>query len=100
VAVELDDEAGTSATAPMLVGATLQNPSPIDIEGLKLLTASRGGLVVTRDRIDTLAAHLRGALAGAPAPVVWHPARSPWMMAPFALLLSVEWLVRRRAGLR
>jgi hypothetical protein len=100
VAVELDDEAGTSATAPMLVGATLQNPSPIDIEGLKILTASRGGLVVTRDRIDTLAAHLRGALAGAPAPVVWHPARSPWMMAPFALLLSVEWLVRRRAGLR
>jgi hypothetical protein len=100
VAVELDDEANTTATAPILVGSTLRPPSPLDVEGLELLTASRGGIVVPRDRIDTLAAHLRSSLAGDPTPVVWRPARSAWTMLPFALLLSVEWLLRRRAGLR
>ncbi len=45
---------------------------------------------------DALA--LSAAQPGRPEPV--HPMRSPWWMFPFVTCLSVEWWLRRRAGLR
>ena len=35
-----------------------------------------------------------------PEPVRVHPMRSAWWIVPFAGLLSTEWILRRRAGLR
>ena len=59
-----------------------------------------GGVVALAGDERRVAAAL---MAGVPerarrAPV--HPMRSPWWMFPFVTLLSVEWWLRRRAGLR
>jgi hypothetical protein len=63
------------------------------------IAAATGGVVVGASDLEPLAAALRAI----PAPRVAHdvhPTRSPWFVGVFAVLLSGEWMLRRRSGLR
>ncbi len=91
---------GVSAEAPMIVsvGATHATPSNIDL--LEAVATATGGKVISSAHLDQLG----GALASVIKPVrrleSWHPMRSAWWILPFALALSADWLLRRRASLR
>jgi len=65
---------------------------------LELLARSSGGVIVRAADLDQLEAHL-AALDRPSAARSIHPARSPWWMAGFGLLLCAEWGLRRRRGL-
>lgn len=40
------------------------------------------------------------ALGSTDEAILAHPMRSPWWIVPFVVVLSAEWILRRRAGLR
>jgi hypothetical protein len=63
------------------------------------LAARTGGVSVDESDVRPLVDHL-SRLARAAAPVTIHPARSPWWMLGFVTLVSGEWLIRRKRGLR
>ena len=68
-------------------------------DALRTVALRTGGVSVDDSDLSPLVAHLRG-LAQSSVPAAMHPARSPWWMIGFVSLVSVEWLVRRRRGLR
>ena len=51
------------------------------------------------ESLDELRENL-AALGSTVEAVRFHPMRSAWWMVPFVALLSTEWILRRRAGLR
>jgi hypothetical protein len=58
--------------------------------------ASGGGLVQTSDELIAALSKLNAVTVEQ----VIRPMRSPWWIVPFALLLSAEWALRRRSGLK
>ena len=87
-----------SAVAPIVVAANVARDASANADVLSAFVAARGGAVL--DASDTRA--LRDDLARRIAPsahlITWYPMRSPWWIMVFALLLSVEWWLRRRHG--
>ena len=67
---------------------------------LERAAISTGGTVVSAGGEITLAATLAPVTPGAAQRQAVRPMRSPWWMFPFVTFLSVEWWLRRRAGLR
>lgn len=61
---------------------------------------SRRGRVLTEDAIDNLPRAIADVVAPSRRERDWHPMRSAWWIAPFALALGGEWWWRRRHGLR
>ena len=59
-----------------------------------------GGVVVAAGAESKLLAALASVTPRPARPEAIRPLRSPWWMFPFVTLLSVEWWLRRRAGLR
>jgi hypothetical protein len=59
-----------------------------------------GGTVARRGDLSPIATDFERSvrLEGQPAP--FYPMRSAWWLLPFAALLSIEWWLRRRSGLR
>jgi hypothetical protein len=62
------------------------------------VTAHSGRMVPARDLAPLIAA-LRQAAVRRPATRLVRPMRSPWWIAPFAVLLGAEWTMRRRRHL-
>jgi hypothetical protein len=60
---------------------------------------SRGGSALTESELSELPGLLRDRIAADRRREPWHPMRSAWWIVPFATLLGVEWLWRRRRGL-
>jgi hypothetical protein len=61
---------------------------------------ARGGVVVEAGAEDAIARALDDSAAESSRIVSAHPMRSAWWILPFAGCLSLEWWLRRRAGLR
>ena len=59
-----------------------------------------GGVIGRAGEEATIARALRTAPMSSPVTTEVHPMRSAWWLLPFAGCLSVEWWLRRRAGLR
>jgi hypothetical protein len=84
--------------APLVVDAAVAHGSDADPESLALAARASGGQVFTADRSSALVDAMRAAYPARRVARPSHPMRSPWWVAPFALLLSTEWLLRRKAG--
>ena len=70
-----------------------------DPEIAATVAAATGGVVVTSDHLQPLIDRL-GAVSRETIVRAGHPFRSPWWGVAFAGLLSAEWAMRRRRGLR
>jgi hypothetical protein len=67
---------------------------------LQRLATASGGRVTTADRIEALADSLQAAVPAATLAVrrdLWH---NTWSLLAIVALLSAEWVLRRRWGLR
>lgn len=93
-----DSRSSDSVVVPFAVADTVAADASGSTDVLALWTAAHSGTVIngddTRAIIDDLARRITAPVRTAP----WHPMRSPWWIVPFALLLSLEWWWRRRAG--
>jgi uncharacterized membrane protein len=91
-----------SASSSMLVGGAdpeMTDPR-LNVRVLQRLAAASGGRTIDPGQIGTLAADLRAALPAAALLVrrdLWH---NGWSFAIVVALLTVEWLFRRRWGMR
>ncbi len=98
--VRVDTAGGVSADTPLTV--TAASPTSQlngDPELAATLAGSTGGVTVTADNLQPLIDRLR-ALPRETIVRVRHPFRSPWWGVAFAFLLTAEWTLRRRRGLR
>jgi hypothetical protein len=84
--------------AAVVVAPDVTHGSAADREGLELIARASRGQVFAASRAGALVDALRGAYPARRVTRASHPMRSPWWVAPFALLLCVEWALRRRAG--
>jgi len=91
-----------SASAAMLVGgsdAEMTDPR-LNLQVLQRLAVRSGGGLVARGEAAALADRLRAAVPAARRSVtheLWH---TGWSFAAIVVLLTTEWLLRRRWGLR
>jgi hypothetical protein len=74
----------------------------VDATLAKLENATRqlGGVVVEAGAETEIARAMDDSSAESSQIVFAHPMRAPWWILPFAGCLSLEWWLRRRAGLR
>jgi hypothetical protein len=98
--VQVRTDTGVSADVPFVVsdGGRLADADVVS-ESASLVANSTGGVAVTVDNLGRLVEHLR-SLNQDVKTIVHHPMRSVWWAVVFTGLLSAEWLVRRRQGLR
>jgi len=97
----IDARSGSmSATADLVVDPAAGRASAGESDALAAWAASRGGRVVSESATADVAAAIRRLAPSAAAPAPTHPMRSPWWIAPMTLLLGIEWLTRRRKGLK
>ncbi len=94
VEVELS---GRTIAAPLVVADDVVHPVKDTSAAWKQAAAATGGAVV--ETPEQLISALSGIDAGSVEQVT-RPMRSPWWIVPFALLLSAEWALRRRSGLK
>jgi uncharacterized membrane protein len=97
-----DDEALGSASVSMLVGGadTEMTDPRVNDQVLQRLAAASGGSVTSAGEIDALAEALHARVPAAAMAVrrdLWH---NGWSLALIILLLTGEWVLRRRWGLR
>ena len=94
-------DAGSATTAVLVGGADTEMADPrLNAALLERLAATTGGRVITAGDIDQLADTLRANMPAAALVVrrdAWHNA---WSFALLIALLSAEWLLRRRWGLK
>jgi hypothetical protein len=96
--VRVTTDSGAVADASLTVdaeAAALSGPRT-DLMGIPELT---GGVAVDEAQLQPLTQHLTG-LPRSSDRTVTHPLRSSWWMLFLVLVLSGEWILRRRAGLR
>jgi len=91
---------GVSAEAPMIVSADATHPTPSNLDLLEAVATTTGGKVISSAHLDQLGDALTSVIKPARRLESWHPMRSAWWILPFALALSADWLLRRRASLR
>jgi hypothetical protein len=93
-------ETGRGAAAEMTVLVDETAPArPRTLASVQDVPALTGGVSTVASQLDPVVEHL-SALPHATSPVPVHPFRSPWWVWIFAGLLSGEWALRRRTGLR
>jgi hypothetical protein len=92
---------GTASTSVLVGGADLEMTEPrLNLPLLQRLAAASGGRMLSDDQLGGLADVLRAA---GPSDAVsrprdlWH---TGWSFAAILTLLAVEWILRRRWGLR
>lgn len=97
----LDATVGPRAAA---AAVAVSEREPRDVTGtlqrLERAVRDAGGVVVHRGSEDDLVRAVDDAAAGSSQVVSMRPLHSPWWIVPFAGCLSIEWWLRRRAGLR
>ena len=97
-----NEAAPVAASASLLVGAADQEMSDprLNEHALNRIAAASGGRVVAADDVEALAGTLRAGASAATLAVrqdLWH---NGWWFAGLIALLSAEWVLRRRGGLR
>ena len=85
--------------AAVIVAPGVSQGSAADRESLELAGRASGGRVFNASQSAALVDALRAAYPARRVTRPSHPMRSPWWVVPFALLLCVEWALRRRIGL-
>ncbi len=100
--VRRGDSAFGSATASMLVGgADFEMTDPrLNTQLLQRIAIASGGRMVAADDISTLADSLRARLPAAALAASRDLWNTSWSFLGIVTLLSAEWLLRRRWGLR
>ncbi len=98
-AIEVSSAGGVAFDGPLIVSPDARTPAPSAQSARRLLVDATGGVSTTDDELSVLESHLAG-LPRASATRSIRPARSPWWMAAFVLLLCAEWGLRRRGGAR
>ncbi|MBC8085920.1 MAG: hypothetical protein H7Z40_01545 [Phycisphaerae bacterium] len=89
---------GAAATVPFVVSAEAERGNAFEPDILAGWVAGHGGTVIPASRLNELPALIQGAVTPVNRRAVWHPMRSAWWLVPFALLLAMEWWMRRRRG--
>lgn len=94
-------ELGVADRWVLVGGADRELADPrVNIPYLERLARASGGQILTADQADTIP-DLLATSTGSDAPPIfddlWH---QPWVFAALVLLLSAEWMLRRRWGLR
>jgi hypothetical protein len=84
--------------ATVTIADTVTHGSTADPESLALAARASGGQVFPVDRSSDLVDALRAAYPARRVIRTSHPMRSSWWVVAFAVLLSTEWAIRRRAG--
>ena len=98
--VRIETSSGVSADTPLIVSPVADVPrAPGDRDLAATTAAATGGVVVAPDRLQPLIDRL-SALSRESIVRTGHPFRSPWWGVAFAGLLTAEWTLRRRRGLR
>jgi hypothetical protein len=96
-----DGRAASAATSMLVGGADPEMTDPrLNSEVLQRLAGSSGGRVIDPGEIAALAGRLQASVPAATILVrrdLWHNA---WSFALLVALLSAEWVLRRRWGMR
>jgi hypothetical protein len=96
IEVTVNDAIQTAAIAAV---DRRRRPATATLATLERAARASGGIVTDEDNLAPIHA-LNTSAAAAIAGAAVHPMRSWYWMLPFALCLSAEWWLRRRAGLR
>lgn len=88
---------GTTSAIPLVVDDDIVHPVSDTSAAWRHAAAASGGAAV--QNAEELNAALSRIDPGSVEQVT-RPMRSPWWIVPFSLLLSAEWALRRRAGLK
>jgi uncharacterized membrane protein len=95
------DSRGSASVAALVGGADAEMADPrLNLRVLERIAAASGGRTIEPGETEALVAQLRAALPAATLLVqrdLWHNA---WSFTAIVALLSAEWLLRRRWGLR
>jgi len=86
-----------ATTLPAPTGAG-RRPVPQEPTLVASWTGAHGGKVFPSTELAQLPDALRAAISPSVERRTIHPMRSGWWMAPFGLLLGLEWWTRRRRG--
>ncbi len=89
----------TRAEVPLLSAPSFTGPADDGRAVLGAWASARGGRLVSEAQLDDLRDEMVQRVRATTRRERWHPMRSPWWIAPFALALSLEWWLRRRRGL-
>jgi hypothetical protein len=94
-------EVGSATTSVLVGGADTEMADPrMNLHLLERIAAGTGGRVMTTDDVDGLVAALQAATPAAALAVstdLWH---NGWSLTLIIGLLTSEWLLRRKWGLR
>jgi hypothetical protein len=91
---------GIHAEKSIHVSTAAAAMAPDDSDLLASVASSRSGRVFSDSEIAELRLHLGNAVNRQVVRDMIYPMRSPWWLLPFAVALSLEWFLRRKAGLR
>jgi hypothetical protein len=101
VARDSSAQIGSASTSMLVGGADAEMADPrLNEQVLQRVAAASGGRMVSPDEIDALAQTLQANVPAAVLSVrrdLWH---NGWWLLALVTLLSSEWIVRRRWGLR
>ena len=89
-----------TASASLAVVEQASHPVDATLAKLECRVRATGGVVTSDGDERAIVAALRNASGQSSRNVSAYPMRLPWWMLPFAACLSLEWFLRRRAGLR
>jgi hypothetical protein len=95
--VQVTTPDGASSDRALTVAGDARSSRPPDEEGLRLVASATGGVTASAGDLAPLVRYLRGLPRGKSSQTIW-PARSPWFILAFAMVLGAEWAIRRRAG--
>jgi hypothetical protein len=84
------------ANAEWIVAPTVTVASPDERRLVEAWAQTHGGRVVSTNSTNEIGHTLDGSIRAERRDETWHPMRSSWWIAPFALLLGGEWWLRRR----
>jgi hypothetical protein len=87
---------GARAQAPIVVRANATRSANNEWASVALIARASGGVAGS---LDSVVAAVKERVVREQHPTRWWPMRNGWWVVPFAALLGIEWIVRRRRGL-
>jgi hypothetical protein len=87
---------GARVEAPLVVRGNVSRVATDDWSTVSRVARASGGV---GGSLDSVVSAVKERVVRERRPERWWPMRSAWWIVPFALLLGLEWFVRRRRGL-